>query len=180
MEQKTIFEELLEEAPAVREKHKKIVRAKHCVAREEWDEADALYEEVLAEFPEDNEALTGKILLNRKKAEAEKEQRRRSEKERARMEKKAVQEKKNAEKKAAQDAKKAEKAASRPPRKEKPLLHSKRFVVAAILIFVVVCAAVAAVFGIVAHRKSIEELYGDDASALTETRIAIYQKTDVL
>ena len=73
MEQKTILEELLEESSANHEKHKKIGRAKLCASREEWEEAEAIYAEVLEEYPEDEEALKGRLMLSRN---MEEEQRR--------------------------------------------------------------------------------------------------------
>lgn len=160
-EQKTIFEELIDDVPASREKHKKISRAKHCVSREEWDEADAIYDEILAEFPDDEEALRGKMLLRRKRTRVEAENLRHEEKKSARLEKREARE------------------AKRKPRKPRPLLHSKKLLIIAALVFLLVGAAVAMVLGIVAHRNSANELY-DEYEAVTDTCIVLQQKTDVL
>ncbi|MDO4816081.1 MAG: hypothetical protein Q4A83_05695 [Bacillota bacterium] len=159
-EQKTIFEEMIEDVPASREKRKKISKAKHCVSREEWDEADAIYDEILAEFPEDEAALRGKMLLHRKRTRVESENLRREEKKNARLEKRAARE------------------AKRRPRKARPIFHTKQFLVIAAIVFLLVGAAVAMILGIVAHRNSANELYGENA-AVTDTCIILNQKTDV-
>ncbi len=148
MEQKTIFEELLDEVPAVHEKHRKLAKAKHCVSREEWDDADAIYDEILAEFPDDEEALRGKLLLKRKKENAEEHWREEEKKQKYEEEK------------------------SRKPRR------SKRIVLAVVLIFIMVLAAAAAVMGIISHKNSMEDLYAESETVITDTYLITEQKTD--
>lgn len=71
MEQKTILEELIEEAPQQREHRHKITKVKHCISREDWDEAAALMDEILAETPEDEDALALSRTLKDKRQRAE-------------------------------------------------------------------------------------------------------------
>ena len=135
MEQKTILEELIEEAPQQREHRHKITKVKHCISREDWDKAAELMEEILAETPEDEDAIALNCTLKDKRERAMEKQR----KEEARA------------------------------AKHRELLHSKKFLVTMLLVFVVVCAAVAAVLGIYAHRQTISEELADKNIVVTDT-----------
>ncbi len=65
-EDKTIFEELLERSPEQKAEDRKTDRAYHLVSQGYWAEADALFDEILAEEPNNSEALMGKKLISRK------------------------------------------------------------------------------------------------------------------
>jgi len=146
-EDKTIIEELLEEAPAIREKRKKLADAKRCIAREEWDEADALYNAVLRDYPEDEAAKNGLIILHRTREQALAQER----KQEMRAAKKEM-------RRAARDLKLAERDAKRKPHKAAPLFHTTRFLVICIAAFVLALAAIIAVVGIAEHRSSLDGL----------------------
>ncbi len=183
MEQKTIFEELLDEAPAVHEKRRKLTKAKHCISHEEWNEADAIYEEILAEFPDDEEALKGKLLLKRRKEQADKEHQREEEKKRLREEKKQKREEKKlareAEEKRLREEEEAEAERVEPMENSRKPRSSNRRVLTLVLILVMVLAAVAAVVGIISHRNSIKEMYAENETAVTDTYLITEQKTGV-
>lgn len=65
MEDKTIFEELLEHSPEQNAEAHKIEKANHLLSQGYWSEADALFDEILAEDPSNADALTGKRLISR-------------------------------------------------------------------------------------------------------------------
>ncbi len=68
MEDKTILEELLERSPDERMHKRKMDKAYHLMGMGMCDEADALFDEILAEEPYNRDALTGKKLIERQKA----------------------------------------------------------------------------------------------------------------
>lgn len=137
MEQKTILEELIEEAPQQREHRHKITKVKHCISREDWDKAAELMEEILAETPEDEDAIALSCSLRDKRERAMEKQR----KEEARA------------------------------AKHRELLHSKKFLVTLILVFVIVCAAIAAALGIYAHKQTISDELADKNIVVAETSV---------
>lgn len=65
MEDKTTFEELLKGSPEQKSEAHKIERANHLLSQGYWSEADALFEEILAEDPGNSDALMGKRLISR-------------------------------------------------------------------------------------------------------------------
>lgn len=65
MEDKTIFEELLERSPEQKAEARKTDRAYHLLSQGYWSEADALFDEILADEPNNSEALMGKRLISR-------------------------------------------------------------------------------------------------------------------
>lgn len=68
MEDKTILEELLERSPDERMHKRKMDKAYHLMTMGMRGEADALFDEILAEEPYNRDALTGKKLIARQKA----------------------------------------------------------------------------------------------------------------
>lgn len=64
-EDKTILEELLERSPEQRAYQRKMDRAYHLLSTGFWEEADALFDEILAEEPFNRDAVTGKNLIAR-------------------------------------------------------------------------------------------------------------------
>ena len=68
MEDKTLLEELLERSPDERMHKRKMDKAYQLMAMGLRDEADALFDEILAEEPFNRDAITGKKLIERQKA----------------------------------------------------------------------------------------------------------------
>lgn len=68
MEDKTILEELLERAPDERLHKRKMDKAYHLLTEGMCGEAEALFDEILAEEPFNRDALTGKKLIERRRA----------------------------------------------------------------------------------------------------------------
>ena len=68
MEDKTLLEELLERSPDERMHKRKMDKAYQLMAMGLRDEADALFNEILAEEPFNRDAMTGKNLIERQKA----------------------------------------------------------------------------------------------------------------
>lgn len=68
MEDKTLLEELLERSPDERMHKRKMDKAYQLMAMGLRDEADALFDEILAEEPFNRDAMTGKNLIERQKA----------------------------------------------------------------------------------------------------------------
>lgn len=68
MEDKTILEELLERAPDERQHKRKMDKAYHLLTDGMCGEAEALFDEILAEEPFNRDALTGKKLIERRRA----------------------------------------------------------------------------------------------------------------
>lgn len=68
MEDKTILEELLERSPDERMHKRKMDKAYHLMTMGMRDEADALFDEILAEEPYNRDALTGKKLIERQRS----------------------------------------------------------------------------------------------------------------
>lgn len=68
MDEKTILEELLERSPNEAFHKHRMDKAYHLMAQGMSREADALFDEILAEEPFNRDALTGKNLLERQKA----------------------------------------------------------------------------------------------------------------
>lgn len=68
MEDKTILEELLERAPDERRHKRKMDEAYHLLTEGMSGEAEALFDEILAEEPFNRDALTGKKLIERSRA----------------------------------------------------------------------------------------------------------------
>ena len=64
-EDKTILEELLERSPSTRDYRQKMDRAYHLLSMGCQKEADALFDEILAEEPFNRDARTGKNLIAR-------------------------------------------------------------------------------------------------------------------
>ena len=64
-EDKTILEELLERSPSTRDYRQKMDRAYHLLSMGCLKEADALFDEILAEEPFNRDARTGKNLIAR-------------------------------------------------------------------------------------------------------------------
>ena len=71
MEQKTILEEILEDAPIQRERKKKLAGAKRCISHEEWAQAAALLCELEEKHPDDSEVAALRRQLVVEKAIAE-------------------------------------------------------------------------------------------------------------
>ena len=63
-ENKTTFEELLHSPEQKAEAHK-VEKAYHLISQGYWSDADALFDEVLADDPKNSEALMGKQLISR-------------------------------------------------------------------------------------------------------------------
>ena len=68
MEDKTLLEELLERSPDERMHKRKMDKAYQLMTTGFRDEADALFDEILAEEPFNRDAMTGKKLIERQKA----------------------------------------------------------------------------------------------------------------
>lgn len=68
MEDKTLLEELLERSPDERMHKRKMDKAYQLMTMGFRDEADALFDEILAEEPFNRDAMTGKNLIARQKA----------------------------------------------------------------------------------------------------------------
>lgn len=68
MEDKTLLEELLERSPDERMHKRKMDKAYQLMTMGFRDEADALFDEILAEEPFNRDAMTGKKLIERQKA----------------------------------------------------------------------------------------------------------------
>ncbi len=134
MEDRTLLEELLERSPDDRMHKKKMDRAYQLLSLGETGEADALFDEILAEEPYNRDALTGKKLIERQRAV---ERRMESLAERAKA---ALPE--TADLTQAPEKKSAEKAAPRPPRPSP--LRSKKVKTALIAVFALLVAAAAA------------------------------------
>lgn len=133
MEDKTLLEELLERSPDDRMHKKKMDRAYQLLSLGEVGEAGALFDEILAEEPYNQDALTGKKLIERQRAI---ERRMESMAQRARAALPEADAKKAPEKKCAEEA---------PPREPRPsLLRSKKVKTALIAVFALLVAAAAA------------------------------------
>lgn len=65
-EDKTTFEELLKNTPEQKAEAHKVERAYHLISQGYWSDADALFDEVLADDPKNSEALMGKQLISRR------------------------------------------------------------------------------------------------------------------
>ena len=65
-EDKTTFEELLHGSPKQKAEVHKVENAYHLISQGYWSDADALFDEVLADDPNNSEALMGKQLISRK------------------------------------------------------------------------------------------------------------------
>ena len=65
MEDKTLLEELLERSPDERMHKRKMDKAYQLMTMGFRDEADALFDEILAEEPFNRDAMTGKKLIER-------------------------------------------------------------------------------------------------------------------
>lgn len=162
-EQKTIFEELLEDAPIQRQRKHKLMQAKLHVNREEWDEAAALLDEIEAEHPGDEEAAIIRKQLKEKLAKVaatlkkEEEHRREQEEHRRRQEEHRR-----------EQAEQRELLKQRDKERREPISR-KKVLIACLLIFLVICIAVAAVLGVNAHRQSLEYLYDDAAVSTAQT-----------
>ncbi len=141
MEDKTILEELLERAPDERQHKRKMDKAYHLLAEGMCGEAEALFDEMLAEEPFNRDALTGKKLIERQRAV---ESRMDSLTARART---ALPETQTAEASAAQQVKaEPKKTAEKAPAHEPKLglLRSKKVKAALIAVFALLVAAAAA------------------------------------
>lgn len=68
MEDKTLLEELLERSPDERMHKRKMDKAYQLMTMGFRDEADALFDDILAEEPFNRDAMTGKSLIARQKA----------------------------------------------------------------------------------------------------------------
>lgn len=68
MEDKTILEELLERAPDEHRHKRKMDKAYHLLTEGMVGEAEAMFDEILAEEPFNRDALTGKKLIERSRA----------------------------------------------------------------------------------------------------------------
>ncbi len=68
MEDKTILEELLERAPDEHRHKRKMDKAYHLLTEGMVGEAEAMFDEILAEEPFNRDALTGKKLIGRSRA----------------------------------------------------------------------------------------------------------------
>lgn len=143
-EQKTILEELIEEAPAQRERRHKLTKAKHCIGREEWDAAAELLNEIIEEYPGDEDALAELRVLRTKQEKAE------------------AQELHEEERRIAQQKKRAE---------QRENMKGKKLAVTVVLVLVMVGAAVAAVVGISTHRQSIREQLEAENIPIADTAI---------
>ena len=64
-ENKTILEELLEQTEEQAKEHK-LEKAYHLLSLEQWEDADALFDEILKEEPENSDALMGKRIISRR------------------------------------------------------------------------------------------------------------------
>lgn len=64
-ENKTTFEELLQGSPELKSETHKVEKAYHLISQGYWSDADALFDEVLADDPKNNEAIMGKQLISR-------------------------------------------------------------------------------------------------------------------
>lgn len=64
-EDKTTFEELLKNTPEQKAEVHKVERAYHLLSQGYWSDADALFDEVLADDPKNKDALMGKRLISR-------------------------------------------------------------------------------------------------------------------
>ena len=64
-ENKTTFEELLHGSPEQKSEAHKVEKAYHLISQGYWSDADALFDEVLADDPKNSEALMGKQLISR-------------------------------------------------------------------------------------------------------------------
>lgn len=143
-EQKTILEELIEEAPAQRERRHKLAKAKRCIGREEWDAAAELLNEIIEEYPGDEDALAELRVLKTKQEKAEESELREEERRIAQQQKKAEQ---------------------------RENMKGKKLAVTVVLLLVMVGAAVAAVVGISAHRQDIREQLEAENIPVADTAI---------
>ena len=64
-EDKTTFEELLKNTPEQKAEAHKVERAYHLLSQGYWSDADALFDEVLADDSKNKDALMGKRLISR-------------------------------------------------------------------------------------------------------------------
>lgn len=64
-ENKTTFEELLHGSPEQKSEDHKVEKAYHLISQGYWSDADALFDEALADDPKNSEALMGKQLISR-------------------------------------------------------------------------------------------------------------------
>ena len=64
-ENKTTFEELLHGSPEQKSEAHKVEKAYHLISQGYWSDADALFDEALADDPKNSEALMGKQLISR-------------------------------------------------------------------------------------------------------------------
>lgn len=135
MEQKTILEELLERSPEEKRYNSKLDEAFKLSAKGKYAEADAIFDELLAEHPDDREVISGKKLnerrMNLDSRIASIGSRQREQKAEAR---KSV----------------GETGAN--------WLRSKKVLTAIVIAFVLVCAATAAAVGIEKYEAGIDEL----------------------
>lgn len=131
MEDKTILEELLERSPEQRAHRQKMDRAYHLLSSGLREEADALFDEILAEEPFNRDARTGKNLIAR---QAQVESRLDHAGERAR---KALPDR----------TEKTEQAPAEPKPVRKNPLRSKKVLTGLIVAFVLFCGLAAAFVG---------------------------------
>lgn len=146
MEQRTILEELLDRSPD-KVYTSKLETAFRLSSKGKYDEAAALFDELLEIEPNNTEAASGKKLNERRRSL---DNRINSLGERRREEK--------------------------PPAKERSsesgiaLLRSKKVLTAIVIAFVIVCAIAVAVIGIGIHESELDELDGTAA----QLRTAVY------
>ena len=139
-EDKTTFEELLKNTPEQKAEAHKVERAYHLISQGYWSDADALFDEVLADDPKNSEALMGKQLISRQSRIS------------GRMN--------------SLDAR-AYKATTREKAAEKNPLRSKAVLWVVIVVFLLVCGfAAASVAGVLPDALDV---FGDAKPAVTES-----------
>lgn len=135
MEQKTILEELLERSPEEKRYNSKLDEAFKLSAKGRYAEADAIFDELLSEHPDDREIISGKKLNERRMNLSNR-----------------IESLGNREREQRSEARKSvgETGAN--------WLRSKRVLTAIVIAFVLVCAATAAAVGIGRYEADIDEL----------------------
>lgn len=158
-EQKTIFEELLEDAPVQLEHKRKLAQVRHMISKEEWDTAASLLDDILLMYPEDPEVPALRKLIEEKKQKAEERLREREEERK--------------------EAERVRKLIEEKTRKPRAILGSKKFIITALVVLLIIAVAVAAIVGIINHRQELQELYGDTPVSTEETAYNSINITDV-
>lgn len=162
-EQKTIFEELLEDVPIQRQRKHKLMQARLHVTRDEWDEAAALLDEIEAEHPDDEEAAAIRKQLKEKLAKVEAALKKEEEHRREQEEHRRAHEEHRREQEEQRELLKQRDKEQREP------ISKKKVLITCLLIFLVICIAAAAVLGINVHRQSLQYLYDDAAVSTAQT-----------